>query len=199
MSITGTLRNFRMNNETTISSNRRHSQLQLFLSLVLVCVSANSLQAQKAYTWEEIRDRFSAVNPTLKANELSIEESRAAEITAYLRPNPDFSLTADGVQINRNQGVWTPFSGVVETPGVSYLHDANTNVNCGGIKRRRILPLRNQPIRISNAICFSICATRLCKPCKQRLSTNRWQFEYWDHELDINRKRLAPAIWRKSI
>ena len=35
----------------------------------------------------------------MKAAQLNIDESRAAEITAYLRPNPDFSLTALGVLI----------------------------------------------------------------------------------------------------
>src|SRR5207249_314545 len=41
----------------------------------------------------------------------------------YLRPNPDFSFTTDGVQITPNMGVWRPLSGVVETTGVSYLHE----------------------------------------------------------------------------
>lgn len=182
-----------MTNETTISYNRRHSNLHLLLfSLVLVCASANSLDGQKAFTWEEIRDRFSSANPTLKANELSIEESRAAEITAYLRPNPDFSLTADGVQINRNQGVWTPFSGVVETPGVSYLHE-----------RQHKRELRRDQAKENTAIAEStyqdqqrsllfnlrnaFVQTLQAKAVLQNAIGN---LEYWDHELDINRKRL---------
>ena len=59
--------------------------------------------AQAAFTWEQIKDRFQAGNPTLKAAQASIEESRAAEITAYLRPNPAFLLTADGAQVAPNE------------------------------------------------------------------------------------------------
>ena len=50
--------------------------------------------AQQALTWEQVRDRFEINNPTLLADKLNIDESRAQEITAYLRPNPD--LTSDG-------------------------------------------------------------------------------------------------------
>ena len=80
-------------------------------------------QPPTTYTWQQLLDKFEAANPTLKADQLNIDESRAAEITAYLRPNPDFSLSTDGFQISRNGGVWRPLSGVVETPGISYLHE----------------------------------------------------------------------------
>src|SRR5580704_5510125 len=59
------------------------------------------LLAQNPLTWEQIKAKFETANPTLKANRLNIDESRAAEITAYLRPNPDLSLTADGFQISK--------------------------------------------------------------------------------------------------
>jgi cobalt-zinc-cadmium efflux system outer membrane protein len=84
---------------------------------------ATGLFGQTPLTWQQIKTAFEAANPTLKAAQLNIDESRAAEITAYLRPNPDFSSTADGLQVSRNGGVWRPFSGIAETPGVSYLHE----------------------------------------------------------------------------
>src|SRR5580658_9259174 len=90
---------------------------------IIVSALLQNLCAQTSFTWQQIKDKFEAQNPTLKAAQLNIDESRAAEITAYLRPNPDFSLTADGFQISRNMGVWRPFSGVVETPAISYLHE----------------------------------------------------------------------------
>src|SRR5580658_10998235 len=91
--------------------------------ILLACMPIVRLSAQTALSWQQTKDKFAAANPTLKAAQLNIDESRAAEITAYLRPNPDFSLTADGLQIAKNMGVWRPLSGVVETPGVSYLHE----------------------------------------------------------------------------
>src|ERR1700685_2175052 len=89
----------------------------------IAVVLAQAAAAQTTLTWQQTKDKFAASNPTLKAAQLNIDESRAAEITAYLRPNPDFSLTADGLQVSRNMGVWRPLSGVVETPGISYLHE----------------------------------------------------------------------------
>jgi cobalt-zinc-cadmium efflux system outer membrane protein len=54
---------------------------------------------------------------------VSIDESKAQEITAYLRPNPQLTLSADGTQIAPRKGVWSPLRGTYETPGVSYLHE----------------------------------------------------------------------------
>src|SRR5262249_55641535 len=74
-------------------------------------------------TWDQVKQRFIASNPTLIASKVNVDEAKAAEITAYLRPNPDFTFSSDGVQIAPSQGVWQPFSGVLFTPSVSYLHE----------------------------------------------------------------------------
>ncbi len=59
------------------------------------CLLAASAYAQKAYTWEELRDRFEAQNRQLQAGRLGIDEQKANEITANLRPNPDLGFTLD--------------------------------------------------------------------------------------------------------
>jgi cobalt-zinc-cadmium efflux system outer membrane protein len=51
--------------------------------------------AQQALTWRQVREEFEANNPTLKAGRIGVEESRAQEITAYLRPNPIFTASLD--------------------------------------------------------------------------------------------------------
>ncbi len=79
--------------------------------------------AQTSYNWPEIRDKFQATNPTLRALEIGIDESKAQEITAYLRPNPDFTLATDGTQIAPYQGVWRPFTGTQVSTTGSYLHE----------------------------------------------------------------------------
>jgi cobalt-zinc-cadmium efflux system outer membrane protein len=45
---------------------------------------------QQTFTWEQMRDKFLSTNPTLQAQARSIASSRASEITAGLRPNPQF-------------------------------------------------------------------------------------------------------------
>jgi len=91
----------------------------LFLPVIALRASGQ----QTALTWEQVRTRFEANNPTLLADRVNVEESRAEEITAYLRPNPSFNLTVDGTQIAPNNGVWQPFAGTFESPGISYLHE----------------------------------------------------------------------------
>jgi outer membrane protein, heavy metal efflux system len=90
---------------------------------LLVGSTATSVRAQKALTWDEVRARFENSNPTLQADKLNIEESKAQEITAFLRPNPSVSLAVDGTQIAPYKGVWQPFVGTFESPSVSYLHE----------------------------------------------------------------------------
>src|ERR1700693_3684792 len=77
----------------------------------------------RAWTWEQVKDRFELNNPTLLADKLNIDESKAQEITAFLRPNPDLTLSVDGTQIAPDRGVWRPFAGTFESPGISYLHE----------------------------------------------------------------------------
>jgi cobalt-zinc-cadmium efflux system outer membrane protein len=79
--------------------------------------------AQQSFTWAELRDKFEAANPTLRALQIGIDESKAQEITAYVRPNPDFTEATDGTQISRYQGVWRPFTGTQFSSSVSYLHE----------------------------------------------------------------------------
>lgn len=76
--------------------------MRLFLRVSSVAFAISTVAggafAQRALTWQEVRDRFEAANPTLRGGQIGIDESRAQETTAYLRPNPNLTLTAD--QIN---------------------------------------------------------------------------------------------------
>lgn len=97
---------------------------RLFCWLLISGVLAVRAQGQQhSYVWQEIRDKFEATNPTLLAGRLNIDELRAQEITAHLRPNPDFTISADGTQIAPTKGVWQPFAGTFVSPGVSYLFE----------------------------------------------------------------------------
>src|SRR5713226_2667898 len=91
--------------------------------LFLLLTSCVATQAQEPWTWEMVRARFEQSNPTLLADKLNIDESKAQEITAFLRPNPTFTLSADGTQIAPDKGVWRPFAGTFESPSISYLHE----------------------------------------------------------------------------
>ena len=74
-------------------------------------------------TWDQVKAKFEAANPVLKSDQSNVDEMKAEEITAYLRPNPQFSMTADGLQIAPNGGQWHPVYGEFAVPNFSYLHE----------------------------------------------------------------------------
>jgi outer membrane protein, heavy metal efflux system len=97
--------------------------------------------ALQVWRWEQVKDRFEINNTSLLAGRLNIDELKAEEITAFLRPNPQFSLTVDGTQIAPRDGRWPVFAGTFEVPGVSYLHE-----------RRHKRELRRESAREGTAI-----------------------------------------------
>jgi outer membrane protein, heavy metal efflux system len=97
----------------------------LWLGGMLLMLLRPGVEAQNKLplTWEQVRERFETSNPTLLAGKLNIDEAQAQEITAFLRPNPTLTVSADGTQIAPHKGVWQPFAGTLESPGISYLHE----------------------------------------------------------------------------
>jgi cobalt-zinc-cadmium efflux system outer membrane protein len=102
-------------------------RLAIALSAVSLCAQTTPQPAPSAapqvWTWDAVKDRFQLNNTTLLAGILNIDELKAQEITAHLRPNPDFTLSADGTQIAPSHGVWQPFAGTFVSPSVSYLFE----------------------------------------------------------------------------
>jgi cobalt-zinc-cadmium efflux system outer membrane protein len=96
----------------------------LYFSSCACLISSNATAiAQTSYTWDQVKDKFQAANPTLKADESNVQEMKAEEITAYLRPNPQFTLSEDGTQIAPKNGTWVPLYGTDVSPSFSYLHE----------------------------------------------------------------------------
>jgi len=111
-------------------------QRNLLSCLILLAVSNTGTAAQQPvqpvssqtppsqiWTWENVKERFELNNTTLMAGKLNIDELKAEEITAHLRPNPDFTLSADGTQVVPSRGVWQPFAGTFVSPGISQLFE----------------------------------------------------------------------------
>jgi cobalt-zinc-cadmium efflux system outer membrane protein len=91
--------------------------------LFLAAILAGSSLAQRALTWQEVRDRFEAANPSLQAGRIGIDESRANEITAFLRPNPNLGLTADQVNPFPGGPPHSTFGALLSVASVSYLYE----------------------------------------------------------------------------
>jgi outer membrane protein, heavy metal efflux system len=98
-------------------------QRSIAVCLFVLALLAKDASAQSALTWEQVKANFEAANPVLKADADNVQEMKAEEMTAFLRPNPQFTMAVDGTQIAPHDGVWTPFKGTTEQPNFSYLHE----------------------------------------------------------------------------
>jgi cobalt-zinc-cadmium efflux system outer membrane protein len=165
----------------------------MFCSAIL----AGNTFAQQALTWQEIRARFEAANPSLRAGQIGIDESRANETTAYLRPNPNFSILADQIDPFPGGPHHSTFGFLLSVAAVSYLHERQhkrelrlesaqkaTGIAVSGqadLERTLIFDLRMAFIQTLQEKAVLVLA-------KENLT-------YYDHVLDVNRDRYkAGAI-----
>jgi cobalt-zinc-cadmium efflux system outer membrane protein len=113
--------------------------MQLHIASAVLVVGALPLCAQlspqspspapQTWTWDQVKENFRLNNASLMAAKLNIDELKAEEVTAHLRPNPELTVSADGTQIAPSQGVWQPFAGTFVSPGVSYLFERRNKRN----------------------------------------------------------------------
>jgi cobalt-zinc-cadmium efflux system outer membrane protein len=96
---------------------------QLCLGLLIAAMFSVSGSAQTALTWQEVRAKFEANNPTLRAGTIGIDEARAQEITAYLRPNPTLTILSDQIDPFPGGPPHGPFAYWLSAATVNYLHE----------------------------------------------------------------------------
>jgi cobalt-zinc-cadmium efflux system outer membrane protein len=170
---------------------------RLSSGLFLAAILAGNSFAQEALTWQEVRDRFEGANPTLRAGEIGIDESRAQEATAYLRPNPNLALAAD--QINPFPGgpPHSTFGVLLSVAAVSYLHERQH-------KRELRLESAQEATKITasgqadleRTLRFTL-RLAFVQTLQERaiLDLARENLSYYDHLLEVNRERYqAGAI-----
>jgi cobalt-zinc-cadmium efflux system outer membrane protein len=155
------------------------------------------LPAQISLTWQQIQDKFNAANPTLQAARLNVDESRAAEVTAYLRPNPNLTAGLDQFSFlpqtgGPDQTVFRPLSNVFPSTSVSYLHEREqkrelrldvakkattiTESSYSDQQRALLFTLRNAYVQVLQNKAF--------------LQNAKDNLDYWDRELQIDKSRL---------
>jgi cobalt-zinc-cadmium efflux system outer membrane protein len=156
---------------------------------------------QTALTWQDVKQKFESSNPTLRAAQLNIDESRAEEITAYLRPNPGIGTGLDQIvpfstqPSPTGQQVYRPLANNFPSLSINYLHERDhkrelrlesarksTDIAASTYadqERTMLFNLRNAFVQVLQA-----------KAVQQNARVN---LAYWDRELDVNRKRLAAG------
>ncbi len=165
------------------------------IAVSLLLVTSQLVSAQTGLTWEQVKAKFEAVNPALRADADNVDEMRAEEITAFLRPNPQFTLSVDGNQVAPHNGVWTPFKGTTEQPNFSYLHEREH-------KRELRLQSAQEGTRITQSqhddldrnMVFALRGAFVgTLQAKFVLDLARADLEYYDHIIEISRARFKAG------
>jgi cobalt-zinc-cadmium efflux system outer membrane protein len=142
-----------------------------------------------------VKDRFEVDNPTLLAGKLNIDELKAEEITANLRPNPNLQLNADQIDPFNSGPSHGPFAYLLTTGTFSYLHErahkrelrtesAKKGTAIGvsqqsDLERNLLFTLRSAFVQILQA-----------KAVRQVAIDN---LDYYDHVLQISRDRFEAG------
>ena len=172
-----------------------HRGLEVVCGLIVASVISPVVFAQQPLDWSQVRARFIASNPALKADADNVDEMKAEEITAYLRPNPQLTLAADGTQAAPHNGVWTPFKGTTEQPNVSYLHER-------GHKRELRLESAQEGTRITQSqhedlqrnMIFDLRAIFVATlQAKYILDLAKADLAYYDKIIDISSARFKAG------
>ncbi len=164
---------------------------RLFIGPLLLVWLATGARAQKVLTWEQAKRELEATNPNLRAARIGIQESRANEVTAFLRPNPDLTLSIDQFE---------PFTGNPYRP----LGDALPLISSSYlIERQHKRELRRESARGGTAIAISELAdqerdllfdlrTAFVQVLLQKgiLAVTRESLSYYDRVLGVSRDRL---------
>jgi cobalt-zinc-cadmium efflux system outer membrane protein len=179
----------------------------------VAAVQAAAQAPPSALTWSEIRDRFRATNPTLQAGRIGIDESRAAEITAYLRPNPQWSLALDQVG-NTDEG--TALSAANVTTTFSYLHEREhkrelrrdsaqgaTAIAASGqsdLERNLVFTLRAAFVQVLQAKAFRTLARDNLTSYDQVLGLSRDRLQAGDiAQVDLDRLELQRVTYESDV
>ena len=170
---------------------------RLCLASIVAALLAQTCLAQKALTWQEVRDKFEVANPSLLAGQIGIDESRANEITAYLRPNPNLAILADQIDPFPGGPSHGPFSFLLPSATLTYLHERQhkRELRLDSAKEATGIAI-SQQADLERTLLFNL-RSAFVQTLQQKavLDLARENLSYYDHVLDVNRDRYkAGAI-----
>jgi cobalt-zinc-cadmium efflux system outer membrane protein len=163
--------------------------------LGLLLASPLFASAQQSFTWDQIKTRFEAANPTLKADAINVQEMQAEEITAYLRPNPGLTLSTDGNQIAPYKGVWQPLTGAQYQANFSYLHERDHKRELRQETAKEGTQIaQSQHEDLERNLRFNLRSVFIqTLQAKAVLDLAHQELDYYDHIIDISRKRFKSG------
>jgi cobalt-zinc-cadmium efflux system outer membrane protein len=162
---------------------------------VTLIAQSSPAGAQQGLTWDQVKAKFEASNPVLKADAANVDEMKAEEITAFLRPNPQFTMTEDGTTIAPRNGSWQPLKGTDLQPNFSYLHEREhkRELRLESAKEGTQIT-QSQHIDLERNLIFGLRSAFVqTLQAKAVLALAKADLDYYDKIIDISRARFKAG------
>ncbi len=170
---------------------------QLWIGFFMMGGLAETGLAQKVLTWDQAKDEFAKSNPTLRAAQIGIDESRADEVTAYLRPNPDLTMGLDQINPFTKNPInkYSPFADAFPYVSTSYLHERQhkRELRLESAKKGTAVAQSQLEDQTRNLIFNLRSAFVQVLQAKAILDLAKENLKYYDHELEISRDRFKAG------
>ena len=168
--------------------------------LAVICAALPGF-AQTTLNWEQVKARFETANPTLQAGQLSIAESKTLETTAFLRPNPNMTVSAD--QFDPFSGnPYRPFGSMMPYVAFDYLHERQHKRELRLDSAQKATSIaESQQLDLERTMLFTLRnAFVQTLQAKQLLLQAQANLDYYGKELAIFRTRFqSGAIARVDL
>jgi cobalt-zinc-cadmium efflux system outer membrane protein len=169
--------------------------------ILAVTCAALPVFAQTALNWEQVKARFETANPTLRAGQLNISESKAQEITAYLKPNPSMTFSVD--QFDPFSGnPYRPFGSLLPFVSFDYLHERQhkRELRLDSAQKGTAIA-ESQQLDLERTMLFTLRSAFVqTLQAKQLLLQAQANLDYFNKELAIFRSRFqSGAIARVDL
>jgi outer membrane protein, heavy metal efflux system len=166
-------------------------------ALLPLCVPTSAVAqiGGTALTWDQVKAKFEADNPALKADTDNVDEMKAEEITAYLRPNPQATYLLDQLYPFYKDPHYRPLTDALNEGTLSYLHEREhkrelrlesaqegtriTQSQHEDLERNMVFALRTQFVATLQA--------------KFVLDLAKADLDYYDKIIDISRNRFRAG------
>jgi cobalt-zinc-cadmium efflux system outer membrane protein len=146
-------------------------------------------------TWDQVRQQFEQRNPTLLAGQFNISESKAEEITAYLRPNPNLTLTADQIDPFPGGPPHGPFAYLLPVASISYLHERQhkRELRLESAQKATAIATSEQA-DLERTLIFNLRGAFVqTLQAKSVLQLAKDNLAYYDHVLEVSRERFKAG------
>jgi cobalt-zinc-cadmium efflux system outer membrane protein len=146
-------------------------------------------------SWQEVRAKFEAANPTLRAGQIGIDESRAQEITANLRPNPNLTVLVDQIDPFNGGPSHGPFSYLLTSGTVSQLWERQhkRGLRLESAQKATAITTSGQA-DLERSLLFNLRGAFIqALQEKAILALAKENLAYYDHVLDVNRERYKAG------